>query len=63
MNEHICPRECPNRQPGCHGSCEQHKKYQEALEEQRRAKAEFIKDRQKTKINKPYLSGMKKKEW
>jgi len=60
-NEHICPRECPDRQPGCHSYCEQHKRYQEELSKQKQAKAEYIQTRQR--IKKPYLSGIKKKEW
>ena len=61
MNEHICPKECPNRHPGCHSYCEQHRLYQENLKKQKQAKAEYIKTRQR--IKKPYLSGIKKKEW
>lgn len=64
MKEYHCPRNCPDRSvsPNCHMTCERYKRYQQVMEEQRKAKANFI--QRKRKINKPYLSGVvKKKEW
>jgi len=61
MNEYCCPKDCLNRKPGCHGSCEKHKRYQKEKEAIKEAKR---KDNLKHQvIEKPYLakSGIKRK--
>lgn len=54
MKEYCCPKDCPDRKPKCHGSCERHQKYQELKVEQKEAKRkEFLKYQP---IEKPYLN-------
>lgn len=39
MKDNPCTRECPNRKPGCHGSCEDYQAYKKRNEDQKKAQA------------------------
>ena len=60
ISDYFCPKDCPNRKPKCHGSCERHKKYQEENEATKEAKRKEGMKHQA--IERPYLTRAKIKK-